>query len=120
MVANTTLLTTLAALGETLELAQALGVPTDVAFEVLSATPLAAAAGRRRESVESGEYPLRFSLGLARKDADLILSAGAAADLRLVSAARSWFAEADRAGEADRDYSAILDHILRAREGSAD
>jgi 3-hydroxyisobutyrate dehydrogenase-like beta-hydroxyacid dehydrogenase len=114
LVANTTLLGTLGVLGEALALARHLGLPLETAFDVLAATPLAEQAARRRPAIESGEYPPRFALSLARKDADLILDAAAAsgADLRLTAAARTWFAEADEAGLGQKDYSAVLARIL--------
>ena len=58
LVANSTLFGTLGVLAEALALADALGLPRTVAFDVLAATPVAAQAERRRESIESGEYPL--------------------------------------------------------------
>lgn len=114
LVANSTLLGVLGVLGEALALAEGLGLPRDVAFELLSATPVAEQAQRRRHSVETGDYPSRFAMSLARKDADLIADAAIAAgvDLRLAPAARSWFAEATEARWADRDYSAVLAYII--------
>jgi 3-hydroxyisobutyrate dehydrogenase/2-hydroxy-3-oxopropionate reductase len=114
LVANTTLVGTIGVLGEALALAEGLGIPRAKAFEVLAATPLAAQAERRRESVESGEYPARFALYLARKDAELVVAAArqAGVDLRLTEAARTWLAEAEDAGWGDRDYSAVLARIL--------
>jgi len=79
---------------------------------VLATTPLAAQAERRRDSVESGEYPPRFALSLAKKDADLILEAAQTADLRLTQAAQTWLADAERTGRGDQDYSAVLAQIL--------
>ena len=114
LVANSTLFGVLAVLGEALALADGLGLARDVAFEVLAATPLAAQAERRRPSIESGEYPPRFALSLARKDAGLIADAAAAsaAELPVAAAVRGWLA---RAEERDglRDYSAVLSEILR-------
>jgi 3-hydroxyisobutyrate dehydrogenase-like beta-hydroxyacid dehydrogenase len=83
----------------------------------LAATPLAAQAERRRPAVEAEDYPRRFSLSLARKDADLIANAAVTAgvDLRLVAAARSWVADAHDAGWGDRDYAELLARILAAR-----
>ena len=77
--------------------------------------PLAAQAERRRPAIESGEYPPRFPLRLARKDADLIVEAAAAADveLPLASTARQLLAEAADAGWGEADYSALLAWILR-------
>lgn len=115
LVANSTLLGVLAVLGEALALAKGLGLSQEVAFEVLAATPVAAQAERRREAVESGEFPLRFSLSLALKDAELIREAAEASgsELKVAAAARDWFAEATEASWRDRDYSAILAWILR-------
>jgi len=117
LVANTTLVGTIGVLGEALALAEGLGLPREKAFEVLAATPLAAQAKRRRESIESGEYPPRFALYLARKDAELVVAAAreTGVDLRLTEAARSWLAAAEEAGLGDRDYSAVLARILERR-----
>jgi 3-hydroxyisobutyrate dehydrogenase/2-hydroxy-3-oxopropionate reductase len=114
LVANTTLVGTIGVLGEALALAEGLGLPREKAFEVLATTPLAAQAERRRESIESGAYPPRFALYLARKDAELVVAAGreAGVDLRLTEAARAWLADAEEAGLGDRDYSAVLARIL--------
>jgi len=116
LVANATLFGILGVLGESLALADRLDLAPDVAFQVLAATPLAPQAERRRRSIETGEYPARFSLSLARKDADLILDASAdrGADLRILAAARTWLAAAEEAGWAHRDYSAVLAHILES------
>lgn len=114
LVANTTLFGTLGLLGEALALADGLGLSRAAAFDVLAGTPLAAQAERRRAAIESGEFPARFSLALARKDADLIAAAAAEAgvDLRLAEAARAWLADAEAAGLGERDYSALLEWIL--------
>jgi 3-hydroxyisobutyrate dehydrogenase-like beta-hydroxyacid dehydrogenase len=109
LVANSTLITVIGALGEALALAQALGLSRETAFEVLGTTALAAQAERRRRALESGEFAPRFPLRLARKDADLIAELGL--DLRLTEAGRSWLAEA---GDGDQDYSAVLLRILQA------
>ena len=113
LVANTTLLGTLSLLGETLALARSLGLPSDITFEVLSTTPLAAVAARRREAVLSGEYPLRFALELAYKDAGLVVGAAeaAGAELRLAAAARAWLADAVEDGLGERDYSSLAGYI---------
>jgi 3-hydroxyisobutyrate dehydrogenase/2-hydroxy-3-oxopropionate reductase len=110
LVANSTLLGALGVLGEALALAQKLGLSHEATFEVLSATPLSAQAERRREAFESGEYPLRFALALALKDADLISSAGEG--MKVAEAVRQWFAEAVEEGAGEDDYSSILAHIV--------
>jgi 3-hydroxyisobutyrate dehydrogenase/2-hydroxy-3-oxopropionate reductase len=114
LVANSTLLGVLSVLGEALALAEGLGLSRDVAFDVLAQGPLAAQAERRRRAVEAGEYPLHFALSLGRKDAEVIAeeAASSGVELRALEAAGSWFADAERAGWGDRDYSAILAWIL--------
>jgi 3-hydroxyisobutyrate dehydrogenase/2-hydroxy-3-oxopropionate reductase len=114
LIANSTLFGVLGVLGEALALADALGLSRDVAYEVLAETPIGAQVERRRPALESGEYPPRFTLSLAIKDSDLVLGAAEAngLDLRLAKAARSWLADADRAGWGDRDYAAVLAHII--------
>jgi 3-hydroxyisobutyrate dehydrogenase/2-hydroxy-3-oxopropionate reductase len=114
LVANTTLVGVIGILGEALALAERLGLSRDAAFEVLDKTALASQAERRRPAVESGEYPPRFALYLARKDADLILEEAAKTglELRLTKAADEWLADAENAGLGDKDYSAVLARIL--------
>ena len=114
LVANATLVGMIALLGETLALADALGLPRDTTWEVLATTPLDAQAERRRPAVEAGEYPPRFRLSLGRKDAELVEAAAAAAglDLPALDAARAHLASAEAAGLGDEDYSAVLKHIL--------
>lgn len=114
LVANSTLFGALGVLAEALALADGLGLSRTVAFEVLAETPLAAQAGRRRQAIENGDYPPRFALSLARKDAELIggVAAAAGLDLRLAAAARAWLADAERAGAGELDYSALIAHVL--------
>jgi 3-hydroxyisobutyrate dehydrogenase/2-hydroxy-3-oxopropionate reductase len=113
LVANSTLFGVLGVLGEALALGQGLGLPREEIFEVLAASPLSAQAERRRGPLEADEFPLRFSLALARKDADLVLAAAGEAGLPLpmAAAARGWLDEAVRDGRGDDDYSAVLAHI---------
>ena len=113
LVANSTLFGVLGVLGEALALAQGLGLARSTALDVLSATPVGAQADRRRASLESGDYPHRFALALALKDAELVGTAAEAAgiDLRLAAAARSWLKDAVAAGWGPRDYSSVLELI---------
>ena len=119
LVANTTLLGTLTLLGEALALAQGLELDHDAAFGVLAATPLAAQAERRRPVVEGVEPPVRFRLALAAKDAELIAEearqAGVDAEIGQIAAAR--FRAAAQAGDGERDYSAVLRHMVREDDG---
>jgi HAD superfamily hydrolase (TIGR01450 family) len=119
LVANAALFGSLALLGEALALARGLGLTDDAAYQVLAATPLAGQAARRRPAIEASDYPRRFALSLARKDAELIRAAatGADAELRLVEATRTWVADAETAGLAGRDYTVVLARILAATDG---
>ena len=116
LVANLTLVGTIGVLGEALALGRVLGLDDETAFDVLAATPLAAQAERRRPAFESGDYPPRFPTSLARKDAELIVTA--ASDLRLADAARSWLADAETSGRGTDDYSAMLAEIVKRVTGS--
>jgi 3-hydroxyisobutyrate dehydrogenase-like beta-hydroxyacid dehydrogenase len=117
LVANSTLFGAVTVLGEAVSLAQGLGLEPGVTFDVLAATPVAAQAERRRQAIETGEYPKRFPLSLAVKDADLVAeaAAGAGVELRAAAAARSWLADAAEAGWSDRDYAEVLAWILGRR-----
>jgi 3-hydroxyisobutyrate dehydrogenase/2-hydroxy-3-oxopropionate reductase len=121
LVANSTLFGSLGVTAEAIALGDGLGLPRDVTFDVLSFTPVAAQAERRRDAVESGDFPLRFALALALKDADLIAEAadGAGVDLRVAGAAREWVQDADRRGWGERDYSSVIAHILESRQPRA-
>jgi 3-hydroxyisobutyrate dehydrogenase/2-hydroxy-3-oxopropionate reductase len=114
LVANATLFNSVCALGEALALARAVGLSDDAAYEVLAATPLAAQAQRRRPAIEAGDFPRRFSLALAAKDAGLIHDAARDHSVRmpLADASRKWLTLAAEAGLGDRDYTAVLAEIL--------
>lgn len=122
LVANATLFSTLATLGEAIALAHGLGLSKSTVYELPAATPLAGQAQRRRDAIERGDYPSRFPLALARKDAELIAEAAVAAgvDLRLIKAAQTWLADAEAAGSGNRDYTALLATILASRKGGTD
>ncbi|ANW20137.1 NAD(P)-dependent oxidoreductase [Streptomyces clavuligerus] len=110
LVANSALFGIVALLGESVALAEGLGLDRDTAFEVLAATPLAAQAERRRASMEADEYPTRFSLRLAAKDARLIHEAAeeGGVELRIGAATRSWITGAQDSGYEEEDYTVIL------------
>jgi 3-hydroxyisobutyrate dehydrogenase len=114
LVANSTLVGTIGVLGEALALADALGLSRDAAFDVLERSPLGEQAKRRRETFEARDYPPRFPLRLAHKDAELVAAAAQESGirLRLEEAARSWLAEADAASWGERDYAALLAWIV--------
>jgi 3-hydroxyisobutyrate dehydrogenase-like beta-hydroxyacid dehydrogenase len=112
LVANFSLISVLAALGEAFALGRHVGLTDQALFDVLAATPLAAQAERRRDAIVSGSYPPRFALALADKDAQLILDAAGDLDLRVAQAVRSWYVDAMREGRGEEDNSALLATIL--------
>jgi 3-hydroxyisobutyrate dehydrogenase-like beta-hydroxyacid dehydrogenase len=114
LVANATLVGTLTLLGETIALADRLGLGRRLTMDILASTPLGLASKRRREQLETGNFPLRFRLALARKDAELIGEAAEAAhaDTRVLQAAATWFADAEEAGLGGEDYSTVLQRII--------
>jgi 3-hydroxyisobutyrate dehydrogenase/2-hydroxy-3-oxopropionate reductase len=114
LVANATLIGTLTLLGETIALADRLGLGRRLTMDILAQTPLRLASKRRREQLETQDFPLRFRLALARKDAELIQEAAEAAhaDTRVLAAAATWFADAEEAGLGDEDYSTVLKRII--------
>jgi 3-hydroxyisobutyrate dehydrogenase-like beta-hydroxyacid dehydrogenase len=114
LVANATLVGTLTLLGETIALADRLGLGRSLTMDILALTPLGLASKRRREQLETGDFPLRFRLALARKDAELIQEAAEAAhaDTRVLGAAATWFADAEEAGLGDEDYSTVIQRII--------
>jgi 3-hydroxyisobutyrate dehydrogenase/2-hydroxy-3-oxopropionate reductase len=114
LVANSTLFGVLTSLGEAIALGDALGLERDATFAVLEHTPLAAQAERRRAAIAEGDYPPRFALRLARKDAMLVAEAARAAgvDVPAAEAARGWLAAAERGSAGELDYTAVLSTII--------
>jgi 3-hydroxyisobutyrate dehydrogenase-like beta-hydroxyacid dehydrogenase len=121
LVANSTLFGILGVLGESVALAEGLGLSDAVTREVLAATPIGAQAERRAAILEGHEVDeVRFALSLARKDSELVLAAAerAGVDVRLAAAARSWLADAEAAGMGAGDYSQVLQAITGRRPGT--
>jgi len=117
LVANSTLFGAIGVLGEAVALGRGLGLTQEAIFDVLAATPIAAQAERRRDAIESGNYPRRFPLSLAVKDAELVAEAAAEAGvaLRVAAAVLAWLRDADEASWSDRDYTEVLSWILGQR-----
>jgi 3-hydroxyisobutyrate dehydrogenase-like beta-hydroxyacid dehydrogenase len=118
LVANSTLGAAIVGLGEALALADALGLERSSVLDVLEGSNLSPVVRSKRESIEADRYPPRFKLSLAAKDLALVTQAAADAGLELRGAAstRSWFEEAEVAGQGDEDYSAVVRTILGGGE----
>jgi HAD superfamily hydrolase (TIGR01450 family) len=114
LVANAALFGSIALVGEAVSLGRQIGLPDETTFDVLATTPLAAQAERRRSAITEGKYPPRFTLSLARKDADLIRAAvrRGRRELQLIEATRRWLGEAEAAGWGQHDYTAMLECII--------
>jgi 3-hydroxyisobutyrate dehydrogenase-like beta-hydroxyacid dehydrogenase len=120
LVVNATLGAAISAVGEALALADAFGLERSSVFDVLiEGSHLRSIVESKRESIESGTYPPRFKLSLARKDLELV-SAAAGRPLPVVEAARAWFGRAEREGAGDEDYSAVVETILEVGGGSSE
>jgi 3-hydroxyisobutyrate dehydrogenase-like beta-hydroxyacid dehydrogenase len=117
LVANASIFGVNGILGEVLALSAELGLSREAAYQVLATTPLAEQAERRRPSLEADDDPARFRLELAHKDALLIAEAASVGgvDVRLLTGAGQWLADAYEAGWGNRDYTAILGWIQQAR-----
>jgi 3-hydroxyisobutyrate dehydrogenase-like beta-hydroxyacid dehydrogenase len=113
VVANSTLLALMTALGEALMLADSFGLQQDDVLDVLAESSIGVPVRSKRRYIESHAYPPNFKLALAAKDGSLVLRAVEAAglDLRVARAAAAWMAAADRAGLGDLDYSAVIAQI---------
>jgi len=122
LIANSVLLGVLTVLGEALALGRLLELPDDVMHDVLSRTPLAQQAQRRRPSIDAGNYPSRFALALARKDIDLAVRAASTrgVQLRAGRATAAWLADAVDSGRGTLDYTALLAQILEHPTPSPD
>jgi 3-hydroxyisobutyrate dehydrogenase-like beta-hydroxyacid dehydrogenase len=112
LVANATLGAAISAVGEALALAEELGLERSTVFDVLiEGSHLRSLVASKRQSIESGTYPPRFKLSLARKDLGLVARA-AGGRLPVVDASRAWFERAEAEGSGDEDYSAVVETIL--------
>ena len=112
LIANFTLFGVLGIVGEAVAAADELGLSRDAVYELLATTPVAAQAERRRPAIERNEYPPRFRLALAQKDAVLLAKAADGVDMRVFRAVRSWLSDAAAAGRGELDYSAMLAQII--------
>jgi 3-hydroxyisobutyrate dehydrogenase-like beta-hydroxyacid dehydrogenase len=110
------LLTTgqLVLLGEALALGESMGLPRERLLSVLqSGGGRSALFEAKRPMLEAGEYPARFRLTLARKDAKLIERAAKrnGLDLLLAPAARRAYDRAVDAGLGEADFAAVVEPL---------
>ncbi|MFN2590474.1 MAG: NAD(P)-dependent oxidoreductase [Actinomycetota bacterium] len=115
LVVNATLPSLMGTLGESLALADGLGLDQTTVLDVLADSAIGVTVKSKRSRIEAGDYPPNFKLDLALKDAGLVVEAAEATgrSLTLAGAARDWLAGASAAGMGDLDYSAVLAFIRR-------
>jgi 3-hydroxyisobutyrate dehydrogenase-like beta-hydroxyacid dehydrogenase len=113
LVVNATLPTLMSALGESLALADGLGLSEDAVLDVLADSAIGVTTRSKRPLIESGEYRPNFKLHLALKDAGLVQEAaeGSGRTAPVARAAQDWLRGADEAGLGELDYSAVIPHI---------
>jgi 3-hydroxyisobutyrate dehydrogenase-like beta-hydroxyacid dehydrogenase len=118
LVVNSTLGAVMAAVGEALALARALGVDEEAALETLAGSYVGGVVRSKRHLIEGREGETHFSLGLAAKDLRLVTQAAERVGIRLrtAEANRLTFEEAADAGLSDDDYGAVIP-FLRDRAG---
>lgn len=122
LVVNATLPALMAALGESLALADGLDLSEQDVLDVLADAAIGMTVKSKRTRIESGSYPPNFKLGLALKDAGLVNEAAeeVGRSLLLAPAARHWLEEAVKAGFEDLDYSAVIATIRGRPAARAD
>ncbi len=112
LVTNNWIVGLLGVLAETISLARAVGVDPARFLEAIEGGPLGAPyAQMKGQMMIDEEFPTSFSVDLAHKDADLVLQAAGAHDLRLpiVEAVTTRFEEAIDAGYGEEDMAAIYE-----------
>jgi 3-hydroxyisobutyrate dehydrogenase len=110
VVVNAWLMSTTAALGETIALAEKLDVDPALFLEVTDRGALGALyTDLNGPAMSERAFPLNFPLELATKDAALAMeAAGEASDLRVFAATHTQFARAEELGHGRRDWAAVI------------
>jgi len=110
VVVNAWLMSTTAALAETIALAERLDVDPASFLDVTDRGAIGALyTDLNGPAMAERTFPLNFPLELATKDAALALEAtGDAADLRVFAATHAQFARAEELGHGRRDWAAVI------------
>jgi 3-hydroxyisobutyrate dehydrogenase len=116
LVNNFAVLSLASTLGDALTLSDAMDLDTAAVLDMLADTPLGAAVEIHRQKIETGRYPPRFKLWLARKDLGLALEAAGKRGVRLVvgEGVHGALQAAEDEGRGDHDYAAVIG-FLRGR-----
>jgi 3-hydroxyisobutyrate dehydrogenase len=110
VVVNAWLMSTTAALAETIALAERLDIDPESFLDVTNrGAPAALYTDLNGPAMAEREFPLNFPLEHATKDAALALeAAGEAAGLRVFEATHAQFARAQELGHGRRDWAAVI------------
>jgi 3-hydroxyisobutyrate dehydrogenase len=110
VVVNAWLMSTTAALAETVALAERLDIDPASFLEVTDGGAIGALYTELNgPAMADREFPLNFPLELAAKDAALAMeAAGDPADLRVFAATHAQFARAEELGHGRRDWAAVI------------
>jgi 3-hydroxyisobutyrate dehydrogenase-like beta-hydroxyacid dehydrogenase len=113
LVANSALAGLMSLTGETLALADALGVQQDSAIVGLLESPLGPAMKRKLDKIESNNYTPSFKLELMLKDMRLVDEHASKrnVELKLIPGAREWITRAGEHGYGGYDYSSVVAEI---------
>ena len=113
LVANSALAGLMGLTGETLALADALGLAQDNAIAGLLESPLGPAMKRKVDKIESSNYSPSFKLELMLKDMRLVEEHAAKRniDLKLIPGAKEWIERAYERGYGGYDYSSVVAEI---------
>lgn len=110
LVANSALAGLITLTGETLALADSLGLDEERAIDGLLESPLGPAMTRKLDKITSDNYTPSFKLALMLKDMRLVLDAVDQRDveLKVIPGAEQWVAAANDSGFGDLDYSSVV------------
>lgn len=109
---NSLLISTVAALAESLSLAEAYGVPAETFKKVLGKTAFAQVGGKYIDRMLAGSE-VHFRLSLAAKDAEYASRASfdVGLSMQLAAAVAKLYKQADAHGMGDLDYTKIIEFI---------
>jgi 3-hydroxyisobutyrate dehydrogenase-like beta-hydroxyacid dehydrogenase len=110
LVANSALAGLMSLTGETLALADALGLAQDDAIAGLLESPLGPAMKRKIDKIESSSYTPSFKLELMLKDMRLVDEHASKrnVELKLIPGAKEWIARGYERGYGSYDYSSVV------------
>jgi len=113
LVANSALAGLMSLTGETLALADALGLQQGSAIAGLLESPLGPAMKRKLDKIESNNYTPSFKLELMLKDMRLVdeHAVKRKIDLKLIPGAKEWISRAGDHGYGGYDYSSVVAEI---------